>query len=278
MLIRKSNAWKSDTRLAKHLALDWSRLVRMADARRKISHSIVIPALNESDRIGLTIEDIYKFMPQKYPKFELIVVDDGSQDDTRAVVGKLQGQFNNLMLTPERQNLGKGFSVKQGMLASRGDLRLFMDADGSTHIRHLEFLMSALDEGFDIVIGSRNIEGANIAVRQPWYREQMGRTFNFCVKWLAGINYEDTQCGFKLFSADAADMIFSRQKMDRFAFDVELLYLASKFGLKVAEFPVTWLDCPRSKVNPLTAPINMFMDVLRVRWMHWGEKYSHDGH
>jgi dolichyl-phosphate beta-glucosyltransferase len=270
MLIRSANKSNTGPFFEKRLALDWSRQTKVRGAA-PVSHSIVIPAYTESDRIGATIGDIYKFMPQQYPNFEVIVVDDGSRDDTRNVVKELAGEHPNLLLTPERPNFGKGFSVKQGMLASSGDVRLFMDADGSTHISQLESLMFDLTHGFDIAIGSRNALGAEIKIRQPWYREQMGHTFNFFVRWIAGTQFADTQCGFKAFSKKAADAIFPRQKMDRFAFDVELLYLANKYGMKVAEVPVVWLDCPRSTVNPLTAPVNMFMDVLRVSWMHRGE-------
>jgi len=254
-------------------ALTWSRHVRMDTSSRGFNYAVIIPSLNEAERIRPTIESIYDHSSSTIKGLiEVIVVDDGSKDNTREIVEKCRDRYPNLFLTPERPNLGKGFSVKQGMLASTAARALFMDADGSTPISELDKLENAFESGYDIAIGSRRTAGADIRLHQPFYREAMGQTFNFIVRVMAGLDFEDTQCGFKGFTRDAAASIFFRQKMDRFAFDVEILYLAKRLGYKTAEVPIVWTDSPRSRVNPLTDSANMFLDVLRVRWMHRGDK------
>ena len=253
-------------------SLGWSREHRLGGGRQ-LDHAVIIPAFNEAERVGPTIESIYDHFADRHEsRFEVIVVDDGSQDNTREKVLGMTVSHPNLVLTPGRINVGKGFSVKQGMLASTAARALFMDADGSTPINELDKLDGAFESGFDIAIGSRSVAGADILVHQPYYREMMGRTFNFYVKWLSGLNLEDTQCGFKAFTRDAAANIFFRQRMEGFSFDVEVLFLAQKLGYKIAEVPITWTDSPKSKVNPLTDSAKMFLDVMRVRWMHRGIK------
>lgn len=255
---------------ARAQAFLWSRLRRISGNRPY--YSVVIPAYNEASRIGPTVESVYDhFSMRPRETFELTVVDDGSTDDTRSALQRF-GNFRNFYITPKRPNFGKGFSVRQGMLANTANRALFMDADGSTPISELDKLENAFESGANIAIGSRWASGAEIKVHQPFYRETMGQTFNLIVKMLAGINFYDTQCGFKAFTRDAAADIFYRQKMDRFAFDVEILYLAHKLGYKTAEVPIIWTDSPRSKVNPLTDSVSMFLDVMRVRWMHRGIK------
>lgn len=254
-------------------AVNWSRQLRHVSIGRGFSRSVVIPAFNEAERIGATIESIYDYFSSRPREpFQVIIVDDGSRDNTREIVNGLHGRFQNLFLTPKRPNLGKGFSVKQGMLASTAARALFMDADGSTSISELGKLEDAFESGYDVAIGSRWASGANIKLHQPFYREAMGRTFNFVVRSLAGLDYDDTQCGFKGFTRDAAANIFFRQKMDRFAFDVEILYLAKSLGYKTAEIPIVWTDSPRSKVNPVIDSAQMFWDVMKVRLMHIKDK------
>lgn len=261
---------KTDLSLARTKALDWSRMHRLTSIGPL--YSVIIPAYNEAERIRPTIESVFDhFSSRPHDRLELIVVDDGSTDNTREVVQSF-GNNRYLSITPERPNIGKGFSVKQGMLASTANRALFMDADGSTPISEFDKLENAFESGFDVAIGSRSAKGAEIKLHQPLHREMMGRTFNFFVKWLSGLNFEDTQCGFKAFTRHAAADVFIRQKLDGFAFDVEALYLANKLGYKIAEVPIIWTDSPKSKVNTLTDPIRMFADTARVRWMHIGER------
>ncbi len=260
----------ADPVTARSQAFSWSRLHRISG--HKASCNIVIPAYNEAPRIRPTIESIYDhFSSRAGDTFEVTVVDDGSTDDTRTVL-QCFGSYRNFYLTPKRPNFGKGFSVRQGMLANTANRALFMDADGSTPISELPKLDGAFESGSDIAIGSRWTLGSEIKVHQPFYRETMGQTFNFIVRVSSGLGFDDTQCGFKAFTKYAAADIFYRQKLDRFAFDVELLYLAKKLGYKTTEVPIIWTDSPRSKVNPLTDSANMFLDVMRIRWMHRGIK------
>ena len=254
-------------------ALGWSRSHRLIGTGRRLDHAVIIPAFNEAERIKPTIESIYDHFSSRHEsRFEVIVVDDGSRDNTREKVLGMTLDHPDLVLTPRRQNFGKGFSVKQGMLASTAARSLFMDADGSTPISELDKLEDAFESGYDIAIGSRWAAGADIRLHQPFYREAMGQTFRFIVKMAAGLDIDDTQCGFKGFTRDAAADIFLRQKVDRFAFDVEVLFLAQKLGYKIAEIPITWTNSPSSKVNPFTDPAKMFLDVMRVRWMHRGDR------
>lgn len=261
-------------RPARYQALAWSKNHRLSSDQ--VGLHIVIPAYNEQSRIRPTLESIYDYFSSKQSTletFKVVVVDDGSLDDTRTVVENF-GSYKNLFLTPPRPNFGKGFSVKQGMLANTGNVALFMDADGSTHISEFEKLDNALSNGYDVAIGSRAIEGANIIIHQPFYREMMGRTFNFVAKWLAGLNFKDTQCGFKAFTKDSVLKIFKKQQIDGFAFDVEILYIAQKFGYKIAEVPINWANSPKSTVSPLYDSVRMFLDVLKVRWIHFDEYFE----
>jgi len=227
--------------------------------------SVVIPAYNESDRIGHTLAAVGDYLSrQKYP-YEIVVVNDGSTDDTAELVKKMKTKIPNLKLIDNPKNHGKGWVVKQGMLAALGDIRLFMDADNSTSVDQVERMLPKFKEGYEVVIGSRRVPGAKIAVHQPFWREQIGRVFNLLVRLIAGLPYSDTQAGFKAFSAAAARQIFSRQTIHRFGFDVELLAIARLLGFKVAEVPITWVNDPKSHVK-FKSMAQMLIEVLGVRW------------
>ncbi len=242
------------------------------------SLSVVIPAYNEALRLPATLRSIGRHLAgEPLDSAEVIVVDDGSSDDTgrRALDETAEierGRATLRVLTNER-NRGKGFSVRRGMLAARKDWVLFTDADLSAPITELEGLLSAAKDGHAVAIGSRAINRALIGVRQPVYREVVGRAFNLSVRLLTGLDIADTQCGFKLFSLSAAREIAARQRLERFGFDVEQLYLARKLGLTVAEVPVRWNDAEGSSVG-LAEGLGAFADVWRVRWNDWRGRYS----
>lgn len=235
--------------------------------------SIIIPAYNEEERIGYTIDSIQQFMlaslrdMENLGKFidsyELIVVDDGSNDKTVDIAQK-----RGAKVLKQSPNQGKGAAVKRGMLEASGEYRLFSDADLSTPIHELLPLMQKVDEGFDIAIGSRGLDYGKIKKHQPIYRELMGKTFNKIVRFFAVSGISDTQCGFKLFKAKAAEQIFGYSRINGFGFDVELLYLADRLGFKIAEVPVEWHNDERSKVNPILDPLKMLRDTLQLRAIH----------
>jgi dolichyl-phosphate beta-glucosyltransferase len=233
--------------------------------------SIVVPAFNEETRLPATLERLAAFATAHLEAAEIIVVDDGSRDRTRARAEELvQGLTNEkvrLAVLGLPENRGKGAAVREGMLAAREPFVLMSDADLSTPIEELPALADAL-EGFDVVLGSRAARGAKITQRQPLYRELMGKTFNKLVRVLVTGGIADTQCGFKLFRREAAQAIFSRAKVDRFAFDVEALFLARKLGFRICEVPVRWHNSPATTVHALRDSSRMFADLLRIRRLH----------
>lgn len=232
--------------------------------------SIVIPAYNEEQRITDTLKRIGAYARTKPFIVEVIVSDDGSLDQTipcaKAVLAE-SGISHQVLRAPANQ--GKGAAVRRGMLAASGEYRLFSDADLSTPIEELDrFLPLLIDKKADVVIGSRALQGANIVEHQPWFRECMGRVFNKVATVFAFRGIKDSQCGFKCFTAGAAQKLFLLQKLDGFSFDVELMFLAQKLGFRVQEIPVTWINSAASKVKVFSDPIKMFWDVLRIRAIH----------
>jgi len=233
--------------------------------------SVIIPAYNEAERLPSTLEEAYSWLTEKLPDdFEIIVVDDGSSDETVKQTREMITTHPFLKILVQPQNRGKGAAVKRGMLEAAGDIRLFMDADHSTHIREAEKVLTAVNEGADVVIASRQHPESDISVHQSWLREHMGQSFNYIIRSIVGLKMEDTQCGFKAFTAKAAKDIFSRQKLEGFSFDVELLFLASKLGYQIAEIPVEWINEPNSRVRMIADPVLMFADVVRIRQLHRG--------
>lgn len=224
--------------------------------------SIVIPAYNESQRLPATLARIYDYFAAHPSPHEILVVDDGSSDQTAAVAGRMPGPIEVIRLQPNR---GKGYAVRRGMLAAKGRRVLFTDSDLSTPIEELEKLQAAMDAGADVALGSRAVNRNLTKLRQPWHREKMGNVFNMCVQAIAVKGIKDTQCGFKLFTRQAAQDVFSRCQMDRFVFDVEAVALAKLLGYRVAEVPVLWYDSPDSRVNVLRDPLAMFFDLWTIR-------------
>lgn len=235
--------------------------------------SIIIPAFNEEDRIPKTLGKIADYVKKDPDNFEVIVVDDASTDKTSEQSKKFSDKIRNLkVLTLGKSPFaGKGYAVNKGVLASSGDLILFTDADGSTPIEELDKLTGKIDDGFDIAIGSRAIARESVKKKQGFLREYMGRTFNILVQTLTVKGIVDTQCGFKLFRRDKSLEIFKNQKIFDFGFDVELLFAATKRGLKISEVPVLWFNDPKSSVDPVKDSIKMLFDLFKIR-LYYSEK------
>ncbi len=228
--------------------------------------SVVIPAYEEAARLGPTLERVCAWLDDAAPDHELIVVDDGSRDDTAAVARRAAPRAHVHRLPT---NKGKGAAVRHGVLASRGDLVLFSDADLSTPIEECARLAERLPEA-DVVIGSRGLRDSRILKHQPWYREAMGKTFNRIVQGLVVPGIHDTQCGFKLMRGAVARDVFAQATIDRFAFDVEILYVARLRGYRVVEVPVAWTNDERTSVHAVRDSLRMFIDVLKIRRAHRG--------
>lgn len=237
--------------------------------------SVVIPTYCEEMRIGATLGSVVGYLAAQPYSAEVIVADDGSTDRTAQVVLEASsGAVVPVRLMRRAQNRGKGYTVREGMLAARGARRLFSDADLSTPIDELGNLLRVMDNtGAGVVIGSRALPDSVLEVRQPWYRESMGRAFNRIVRCVGLTEFPDTQCGFKLFTADAAQRVFPLQTVERFGFDVEILWIARSLGIRVEQVPVRWIDSPQSRVSPVSDAGRMFLDVLRVRRNAWAGRY-----
>jgi len=227
--------------------------------------SVIIPAYNEEERLPKTLREVDKYLRTKDYESEIIVVSDGSTDKTVEVVENLITEIKNLRLVEFEKKRGKGFGVRQGMLKASGQYRVFTDADNSTSIDQVEKMWPYFDQGYDIVIGSRDIKGAVIAVPQTWFRRRLGDIFNLISQIISGLwGIWDTQCGFKGFTKKAASDIFPRTVIDRFAFDVEVLILAKKLGYKFKEIPIVWMNDPESKVK-FKSMVEMLIDVFKIK-------------
>lgn len=230
--------------------------------------SVVIPAYNEERRLGETLRRVDAFLAPLPADYELIVVDDGSSDGTAAAARAFSPARGRLRLLRNRRNRGKGASVRRGLAAARGGRVLFSDADLSTPITELPRLDAALDRGAAVAIGSRAVRGSRVLIPQPLYRMLMGKIFNRFVQLLVLPGLHDTQCGFKLFTREAARAIFRRQTLCGFGFDVEVLYLARRQGWAVAEVPVEWRNSLQSRVSPGRDSLRMFLDLFRILARH----------
>jgi dolichyl-phosphate beta-glucosyltransferase len=224
--------------------------------------SVIIPAYNESERIVPTIGAIASYVSSLGYDWELIIADDGSRDGTPDLVEEL-GLANLRLLRAER-NGGKGSAVRRGVLAARGQRVLFSDADNSTPIEELEKLMRAIDEGFDLAVGSRASNDAD-AEKRTFMRRLVSAGLRWIVRNILSIGVRDTQCGFKLFTREAARHLANAQTINGFSFDLELLYLASKFGYRTKEVPVTWIDAPGSKVNVAKEVRRFLKDLVQIK-------------
>jgi dolichyl-phosphate beta-glucosyltransferase len=230
--------------------------------------SVIIPAYKEGDRIGRNLLEIDRYLKGKNYVYEIIVIVDGSNDNTAEVARNYSLQVPHLRVIDNPENHGKGYVVRQGLLEAKGRWRLFLDADGSTSITHLDAFEAQFDAGYDVIIGSRKIEGAFIQVHQPKYREVMGEMGNWLIRGVLGLwSYPDTQCGFKIVSDTAAQEIARRMIVDRFGFDFELIILAIKLGFKIKQMPVRWMNEEDSTVQ-LTGKngfIQVLIDLFKTR-------------
>lgn len=225
--------------------------------------SIVIPAYNEAARIGSTLERIIEYCSDRLTKYEIVVVDDGSTDGTGEIASEIGGNHDGFILLTNPRNRGKGYTVRTGALAARHPYVLLSDADLSTPIEELENL-AAHATPRNVVVASRGLPESNLVVRQPFYRETMGKAFNLMVRSLLVPDVSDTQCGFKLFGQEVSGAIFPPMQIDGFAFDVELLARAIRSGFQVVEVPVRWKNDSRSRVHPIKDSAMMMRDVLRI--------------
>jgi dolichyl-phosphate beta-glucosyltransferase len=238
------------------------------------TYSIVIPAYNESARLRATIEKILAHMEARGWDAEILVVNDGSSDDTAAIVQSFSTRNRTVRLLHNPGNRGKGYTVRNGMLHANGEIVLFSDADLSSPIAEADKLFSAIAAGSDVAMGSRWLRTELQTQRQPLYRQFYGRVFNLALRLILGLHYRDTQCGFKAFTRRSAHMIFPLQHIERWGFDPEILYLAQKFGLKVQEVPVKWAHREGTRLNPLRDGIRMFGEILKIRWYSFTGKYE----
>ena len=245
-------------------------------AGRLLGYSIIIPAYNEGARVGATLEKVLAHVAKLGWDAEIIAVDDGSRDNTVEIIRGYAEKNPRLRLLQNPGNRGKGYSVRNGMLHAQGELLLFSDADLSAPIEEADKLFGAIAAGADIAIGSRWLRRDLQTQRQPFYRQIFGRIFNLMLRITLGLTFKDTQCGFKAFTRDAAMQIFPLQKIERWGFDPELLYLARKLKFKVAEVPVEWAHSEGTRISPLRDGTRMFLEMLKIRWNAITGKYDRD--
>ena len=238
--------------------------------------SVVIPVYNEEKRLGKTLRESLVYLKKSKIPFEIVIVDDGSTDATLKVVGEFARKAGKKALRVLKQgtNRGKGAAVRRGALEAQGEVVLYMDADNATPLNQYERFRPLLAKGFDVVVGSRALDRSLVKVHQPLYREAMGRVFNLMVQLAATPGLWDTQCGFKAFRRKAAQAVFPLQTIERFGFDVEILFIARKQGWSMVEAPVEWFDAPGSKVHVIRDPLTMFWDLVLIRFNEVSGRYS----
>lgn len=236
--------------------------------------SIVIPAYNEEERLPETFKRIASYLEKSPVSSEIVLVDDGSTDQTVKLAEKLARELSlRLVVLKNPRNQGKGAALKKGMLAASGRAVLFTDADLSIPIEELQKFLPCLGD-FQVVIGSRKIKGAQILVRQPLYREFMGKVYSWLARVLVAPAISDFTCGFKLFTRDVAQRLFSCQRISNWSFDAEILFLAKKFGYKIKEVPVVWVHSPETKVRLWRDVFGSFWGLLKIIWNNFLGRYK----
>jgi glycosyltransferase involved in cell wall biosynthesis len=234
--------------------------------------SVVIPAYNEAERISATLLAVDAYLGRQAYPYEILVVNDGSRDATGKIVTNMAKFIKYLRLIDIKENHGKGSVVQIGMLAAKGDIRLFMDADNSTSIDQIEAMLPFLREGYGVVIGSRAVRGAHLEPPEPPWRRIAGFLLNVFVELILLPGIRDTQCGFKAYTAEAAEEIFGVAKIRTWGFDVETLALAKRFGYSLKEVPVHWVNDTRSHVR-FSGGLQFLRDIIKIRWWLWMGAY-----
>lgn len=240
---------------------------------KEIYLSVVIPAYNEEKRLGATLESIAKFLSNQNYQSEVLIVSDGSTDKTAELAKTFTGKIKNLKIIENKENHGKGYVTRQGMIGVKGKFRIFMDADNATSLDQIDRFLPFFKDGYDVVIGDRDLKESRIKIRQSRLKEFLGDFGNTLIQILAVPGIEDTQCGFKAFSASAAEEIFKRMTIDRWGFDIEVLAIANKLGYKIKTVPVAWINDPNSKVK-LSGYINTLIELFKIKWNLISNRYK----
>lgn len=236
--------------------------------------SLVIPAYNEAACLERHVRVVLDHMDAAGRTVEVLVVDDGSADETQAIAERLAAADPRVRALANPANEGKGGAVRRGMLAARGDPVIFFDADLSTPIQTVDPMLAAFDAGADVVVGSRRVAGARIVVHQPWLRETLGRGFTWLTRTWLGVPLVDFTCGFKGFRGPTVRPIFERQRLTDWSFDAEICYLARRLGYRISEVPVVWTNDPDSKVQVGSALSRSLLGLWRIRWWDWRGRYN----
>ncbi len=235
--------------------------------------SVIIPAYNEAKRLPLALIDIDKHLSEQEYSYEILVVNDGSTDATAEIVERFKPLIENLKILNNKENRGKGAVVRDGMLAARGNWRVMMDADNSTSVVEFNKMIPYLEEGYEVVIGSRSVKGAKLNPPQNIFKQLAGKLGNLFVQILLLRGIWDSQCGFKCFSEEAAGRIFSIAKIDRWGFDVETLALARALGYQIKEMPIHWVNDASSRVH-WNSYLQVLWEAIKVRWWLWKKSYD----
>jgi len=237
----------------------------MQNALAERSLTLIVPAYNEEQRLSAAVPHVFEYLRKSFRQFEVLYIDDGSEDQTYPRLVEMRSQYPELCVLKHERNYGKGKAVRTGLEAAQGEIVLFSDADFSTPIEETMGLLKVLEEGFDIVVGSRAVSGSNVEVRQSFLRQITGKVGNVIVQTLLLLPFHDTQCGFKMFRSDIVRKILPFLTIDGFAFDIEILAVATVQGARIVEVPVTWRNVLESKVRTIDT-LQVFADVLRIRY------------
>jgi dolichyl-phosphate beta-glucosyltransferase len=237
-----------------------------SDSRHDVFLSLIVPVYNEAGRFRQPLDTVVPFLEQFVSRYEIIYVDDGSTDATRDSLQRAAAVYPCIRVVCQPRNMGKGMAIRTGFRAASGDLLMFSDADFSAPIGDAQALMAGIRRGCGLVFGSRALSSSNVEIHQSRTRETMGKCFNLVVRTLLPLEFTDTQCGFKMFTRQAAEIILPRLRVNRFAVDVEMLTVAWLHGIPMMEVPVTWRNAPESRVHAIRDSALMLKDVFAIRY------------